>query len=91
VASEGLKRRWYLVSQAFQEDFLVSAAEAIHPYTCAHELIKTGVRTLRASNVAAGAWLERYDPDGKETVTEDSIALGSLGLILSLIWVGEDI
>ena len=92
VASHDLKRSWCSANERFREDFRLRHGETIHPYTsCACDLHNAGERSMRASDVPAGAWLDGYDPDGKESVTEDGIVLGSYGLTLSLIWVHEDI
>jgi hypothetical protein len=46
---------------------------------------------LRASDVPAGAWLRGFDPDGKETVTEDSVFLTRYDQVLTIVWINEDI
>jgi Zn-dependent peptidase ImmA (M78 family) len=91
VVSDGKTRTRYTPSVNFAADFHLREDAAIHKYTCAAE-VATGTQThARASNVPAGCWLDGYDPDGKETVTEDSIRLGAYGTVLSLVWIDDDI
>lgn len=91
VCSDGKTRVWYSASRSFLSDFQVRNDTPIHHYTCACDLIRNHKSREHADNVPAGAWLERYSPDGRECVTEDSILLGSYGSVLSLIWVSSEI
>lgn len=91
IASQDLNRKWWVASDVFSEDFRLREDAQVHPYTCAYELRKTGERAGRASDIAAGAWLDRYDPDSKECITEDSLVLGAYGLTLSLVWIHDEI
>jgi len=45
----------------------------------------------RDDKISAGAWLQDFDDSLKDCITEDSIALGNYGLILSLLWIKDTI
>ncbi len=89
VASYELKRIWWCSSKSFLPDFWIRNEENLHPFSIAYELCGNRERRTRAHDISAGAWLDRYDADGKECVTEDSITLGGYGLTLSLIWIHD--
>jgi hypothetical protein len=91
IFSDGKTQTRYAASSSFSGDFKIRAGNAIHPYTCACELIQKQTAHVRANNVPAGAWLEGFSPDGREVLTEDSFLLGPYGIILSLVWVSSDI
>lgn len=91
VASEEGQRKWLYPSPSFGEDFWINDERSLHPYTCAHEMWKTGASDLRATDVPAGAWLRGFEPDGKETITEDSIAFPQYKETLTLLWIDEAI
>lgn len=91
VVSDGKKQTRHAESVSFARDFRVREGDGIHKYTCAAE-VTAGPRTqIRATNVPAGCWLANYDPDGKETVTEESMKLGAYETVLSLIWIANEI
>lgn len=91
VYSDGKTRGWTYSSRNFNSDFRITNRHQIHQYTCAYDLLRKRSNRERADNVPAGAWLDGYNPEGRETVSEDSILLGSYGAVLSLIWVSSDI
>lgn len=91
VYSDGKTRGWHFSSRNFSSDFRINGRNQIHQYTCAHDLMRKHSTRERADNVPAGAWLDGYTPDGRETISEDSILLGSYGAVLSLIWVSSEI
>jgi hypothetical protein len=90
VASENGKRRWFVGNDSVQ-DFFLSDAEQVHRYSCAYELLAEAKTQSRASNVPAGAWFRRFDPDGKECITEDAMRAKGSTFVLSLLWIHEAI
>lgn len=89
ISSAAGQWKWFYPNEGFATDFWIREDRAIHPYTCAHELRKQNGRQLRAGDVPAGAWLRGYDPDSKETVTEDSVFLTHYDQTLTLVWISE--
>jgi len=89
IASENSMRKWFFASKEFE--FWLKEDESIHKYTCAAEIHAGKTMASRDNQVLAGAWLQDYDESSKECITEDSILLGNYGLVLSLLWVEEEI
>lgn len=90
VASDAGDRKWFVFSETAR-DFFLSSSSRIHKYSCAQQLFDDGITSSRASDVPAGAWLDGFDPNGKECLTEDSIRAKGSTFVLTLIWINEDI
>lgn len=90
IASDGGDRSWYVYSD-LARDFFLREATQLHRYTCARELLDKGIGHSRSEKVPAGAWFDRYDPNGKENVVEDSIRAAGSSFVLTLVWVRDDI
>jgi len=89
VVSEGGKMKWFRRSASF--DFFIRMGD-VHKWSAAGEIqAGTSGDTCGMVSVPAGAWLDRFEPDGRESIREDSRLLASLGMIVSLLWVDEDI
>jgi len=91
VASSNGEILWSSRSESFTTDFRLREEKTVHPYTCAGDMHKSGQNRQSSKDISAGTWLDRYSPDGKEYVTEDSIRLGSYDTVLSLIWIHDEI
>lgn len=87
IASKDGHRKWFALSEQFS--FRLRDEISNHKYTCATELVTSGKSAIRASDVPAGCWLQNYSPDGKEYITEDSIASNIFGSTLSLLWIHD--
>ncbi len=63
-----------------------------HKYSAAGEIL-AGKSDDTRSMVAtpAGAWLKGFDPDGREMIHEDSRFLRHYGMIVTLLWVKDDL
>lgn len=85
--SKNLQRPWFCIPYGFE--FRVRIAERVHAFSCAAEVLKSGRRVIRASDVPAGVWFENFSDTGKDYITEESFALGDTGLVYSLIWVHD--
>ncbi len=84
------RRAWFRKSKSFE---FALYRETPHGYSVAGEIIK-GTRS--ASNgllaVPAGAWISEYDPNkDKEEILEDAILYKGIDMIVSLLWVRDDI
>jgi len=90
VASENGVRQWFVASD-YARDFFHNDEERVHRYSCAHELLAEGKTQSRASDVPAGAWFDRFDPNGKECITEDAMRARGSPFVLSLLWVHDAI
>ncbi len=91
IATKNRNRIWWVGSESFRRSFWLRKGLTLHPYTQLHELQEGGAPTGRANDVPAGAWLDRYDPQGKACLTEDSVVLQAYDIALSLLWIHEDI
>lgn len=89
VASENLRRKWFIINDLFE--FRLKEDESIHESTCATEIHAGETSASRDDKISAGAWLQDFDDSLKDCITEDSIALGNYGLILSLLWIKDTI
>ena len=89
VASEKLRRKWFTANEHFE--FRLNEDESIRESTCAAEIHAGITDSSRDDKIPAGAWIEDYEEDYRNCITEDSIALGRYGLILSLLWIKDAI
>ena len=89
VASRGGDVLWLRRSRNF--DWRLTGGR-LDPYSAAGEIVagKSG-DTAGMVDVAAGAWMEGFDRDGKSTVREDSRRIEWLDLVISLLWVRDEL
>ena len=90
VASEAGERSWFAISESAR-DFFLTDTTRVHRYTCAYELLTEGKTHSRSEQIPAGAWLNRFDPNGKEYVVEDSMRANGSNFVLSLLWIRDDL
>jgi hypothetical protein len=84
------KRAWFRKSQSFG---FVLHRDKPHGYSVAGEILK-GLCTASDGPLAvpAGAWIEGFDPKlGKEEIMEDAVLYKGLDMIVSLLWVRDEI
>lgn len=89
ISTKGGQRQWFSTSEQFS--FQLHESTAIHGYSCAADLAKTGEKEMRASDVPAGCWLRGFSPDGRECITEDAVASSTFGGAISLVWIHDAI
>jgi Zn-dependent peptidase ImmA (M78 family) len=87
VCKEG-KIKWYKKSGSF--DFHVKVGEKLSPYTHAFDYFDGLDLPQRPERVPAYAWLAG-DVDADAEIVEHSLALGGYGVVLSLLWILEEI
>ena len=90
VASDNGQRSWFVIGDPAREFFL-REEWAVHPYTCAYEMLQKGTTQSRAADVPDGAWFRDFNPNGKEFITEDSMRARNSRFVLTLLWVHEAI
>ncbi len=83
------KMAWMRKGSSF--DFFIPFGK-IHEYSAAGELLagKSG-DTKRMVAVPAGAWLDKFDPDGRENIYEDARAVPIYKMIVSLLWIRDEL
>jgi len=59
----------------------------LHKYTGAADLWVGRAERPGMLRTPAGAWLESFDPEGREDIMEDSRKLDEFGMVVSLLWV----
>jgi len=59
----------------------------LHKYTGAANLWAGRAERPGMQRTSAGAWLERFDPEGREDIMEDSRRLDEFNMAVSLLWV----
>lgn len=89
IISKDLMNPWFFCTENF--GFQLERRKKVHAYTCAHEVVKTGARIYRDSKISAGTWLQGFSDTGKDYITEESLALGSTGIVYTLLWVHDAI
>lgn len=90
IASHEMKRKWFVAGDNF--DFCLLNEEKISGQTCVSNIYKGKMNSERDKKVSANSWLSGYDQYSKAFITEDSISLGkNYGVILTLLWIEEDI
>lgn len=84
------KRAWFRKSKTF--DFTIYR-ETPHGYSVAGEILKGAYASSeKFLRVPAGAWLQEFDPKlGKEEIMEDSALFKGLNMIVSILWVRDEI
>jgi len=80
--------KWYKKSSSF--NFHIRVNEKLSPNTYAFDFYEDNILPERPETVPAAAWLAS-DVDEDAWLTEHSIALKSYGLVLSLLWIHEEI
>ncbi|MDA3873236.1 MAG: ImmA/IrrE family metallo-endopeptidase [Kiritimatiellae bacterium] len=89
ICSKNLGSIWWYKSDTFE--FRIEHRDKVHAYSVAADAVKHGLRSDRASDVPAGVWLEEYSDSGKDYITEESLVLGSTGIVYTLLWLHEAI
>lgn len=89
VASKGGSILWFRRSRHFEWRLKMGR---LHGYSAAGEIAdeKSGDTAGMVSS-PAGAWIERFDPDGKASIQEDARKVEGLDLIVSLLWVRDEL
>ena len=84
------RMKWMRRSPSF--DFFVPLGKPPHGFTAAGEILsgKNG-NTDGMVSVPAGAWLKAFDPTGRETIMEDTREVQHYGMMMSLLWVNEEL
>lgn len=82
-------RRWFVMGDK-TEGFFIREETYLHKYSCAREVISKGLKESKA-RVPAGAWLDRFDPNGKAHIMEDALRGREGNVVMSLLWINEDI
>jgi Zn-dependent peptidase ImmA (M78 family) len=79
---------WFLRSGGF--DYRINAGR-LHHYSAAGEIHagKSG-DTQGMVMAPAGAWLQGFDPGGKENIHEDSRSVSAYGMVVTLLWADEE-
>jgi len=90
VITRGQEVAWFRKSSSFQ--FFLKAQGRPDAYTAVGEILDgKGGDTGGMVPVPAGAWLDRFDRDGKENVYEDSRQIQKYGMIVTLLWAKDDL
>jgi hypothetical protein len=89
VVAFGEHRKWFVMGDR-TEGFFVREETYLHKYSCARELISKDLPRSKGK-VPAGAWLDNFDPNGKESIVEDAMRGWDRNVVMSLLWINEDI
>jgi Zn-dependent peptidase ImmA (M78 family) len=88
IITKDLGNPWCYKTDDFE--FWVESREKIHQYSVTADAVSNRRSTDRASDVPAGIWLQGYEDDGKEYITEEALVLDS-GIVYTLLWLHEAI
>jgi len=85
VLSENGRVKWYVKSQGFGYEVRDTV---LHENTYAYDFFKDGTLPSTPQKVLASAWVKKiHDPN--ELLIEESVAIYSLGMVLTLIYVED--
>jgi len=89
IVTIGQKMAWMRKSASFE--FYIPL-RAPHPYSAAGEILtgKNG-NTNGMVSVPAGAWLEGFDPGGRDSICEDARSLSNYQIVMSLLWIRDEL
>jgi len=84
------KMRWMRRSASF--GYFIPLAKPPHVFTAAGEILsgKNG-NTGGMVSVPAGAWLKGFDLKGRDVIMEDVREVRHYGMIVSLLWINEEL
>lgn len=64
--------------------------DTLHPYSGASEINHgTSGDTKGMVETPAGAWISNIDPDGRDSIQEDSRKVEPFGIVITLLWVRD--
>jgi Zn-dependent peptidase ImmA (M78 family) len=89
IASKNSKVKWFFLNELFPYR-VIGVGSKVHPYSYAHDFFESGNIPRGLEHVLGVAWLEDVKIGEKCLLYEDARALGSYGIVLSLIWIDED-
>jgi len=77
---------WSRKSSSFE--FFINGGKP-HEYTGVADLLAGKSVTSGPAQTPAGAWLDGHDPNGNESLMEDSRALPEFDEVVALLWINE--
>lgn len=88
VVSANGKIKWARKSPSFEEFYI--KRDPLDLYTGAFEIFQGKTRkTDGMGPTPAGAWLEHYEREGKDTIQEDSRMITETGEVVTLLWIRD--